>query len=137
MTWGTVYSGLVSYLETALGGVSGVSVYTGTPPLALNFPCAVINPSAVRMRILDYDAYRAEAGFDVMVFVRDVNPSDWVSEVCSVLNSCLDAIIADRTMGGNAQDIHEADYVPGEIRFSSKIFYGGVLRIRCWLRYEP
>lgn len=103
----------------------------------LSFPCAVISPSAVRMRSLDFGAYRAEAGFDIMVIVRDVSPSDWLSEVCAVMNGVVEAVLSDRTMGGYAMDVHEVDYAPGEIRFGAKIFYGGVVRVRCWLRYEP
>ena len=40
----------------------------------------------------------------------------------------VDAILADRTLGGKVADIIPSSFAPGEIKFENKLFYGGEIR---------
>ena len=47
------------------------------------------------------------------------------SEASGVLGDVVDAVLADRTLGGAAKDVCPVGFAPGEIKFKDKLFYGG------------
>jgi hypothetical protein len=76
----------------------------------------------------------------VVMVIREYAPKDWFVDVISVMGDVVDAILADRTLGGVAFDCAPTGFAPGEIRFSEvedKLFYGGVVRFEAVVHYEP
>jgi hypothetical protein len=45
----------------------------------------------------------------------------------------VDAVLADRTLGGKVADCIPLGFAPGEIKFDNKLFYGGEVRFQAVL----
>jgi hypothetical protein len=49
----------------------------------------------------------------------------------------VDALLADRTLGGAAFDCIPTGFVPGEIKFKEASYYGGEVCFEAVVHYEP
>ena len=104
-------------------------------------PKAVINsePSPISQAAMG-EMLEVKVRGSVILVIREYAPRDWFSDVISVMGDVVDAILADRTLGGVAFDCAPTGFAPGEIRFSEvedKLFYGGVVRFEAVVHYEP
>ncbi len=73
----------------------------------------------------------------VLLVILDYEPEDWFAEVITVMGDVVDAILADRSLGGAAFDCCPVGFAPGEIKFQDKTLYGGVVRWEAMVNYEP
>lgn len=73
----------------------------------------------------------------VVLVILEYEPKDWFTEIISLMGDVVDAILADRTLGGVAFDCVPMGFAPGEIKFKDKLFYGGVVRFEAVVHYEP
>jgi hypothetical protein len=105
------------------------------------FPKVVINaePSPVSQAAMG-GLLEVKVRGSVILVIREYAPKDWFTDVISVMGDVVDAILADRTLGGVAFDCYPTGFSPGEIRFTEvedKLFYGGIVRFEAVVHYEP
>jgi hypothetical protein len=75
--------------------------------------------------------------FSVVLVVREYEPKDWFDDVIKVMCDVVDAVLADRTLSGHVKDCLLTGFAPGEIKFQDKLLYGGSIRFKAVLLYEP
>ena len=73
----------------------------------------------------------------IVLVILDYEPKDWFDDIISVMGDVVDALLADRTLGGVVFDSTPSGFAPGEVKFKEKTFYGGVVRWEAVLHYEP
>ena len=73
----------------------------------------------------------------IVLVILEYEPKDWFDDIISVMGDVVDAILADRTLGGAVFDCIPVGFAPGEVKFKEKTFYGGVVRWEATMHYEP
>ena len=101
-------------------------------------PKAIINaePSPITQATLG-SLLQARVNFSVILTILEYAPKDWFTDIISVMADVVDAILADRSLGGKAKDCVPTGFAPGEITFKDKLVYGGVVRFEALLLYQP
>jgi hypothetical protein len=99
-------------------------------------PKAVINalPSTFSQAALG-DVLEVKVNFSVVLVINENEPNDWFQDIIAVMADVVDAVIADRTLGGKAADCVPTSFAPGEIKFENKLFYGGEIRFQALVYY--
>lgn len=102
------------------------------------YPCAVINaePSAICPGEMG-DLLDVGVSFSVVLIVREYEPEDWFADVIAVMGDVVDAVLADRSLGGAVKDCYPIGFAPGEIKFQDKLLFGGVVRFKAVLWFAP
>ena len=75
--------------------------------------------------------------FSVILVIREYEPEDWFDDVIKVMCDVVDSVLAERTLNGHAKDCFLMGFAPGEIKFQDKLLYGGSIRFKAVLLYEP
>ena len=101
-----------------------------------DLPKAIINAEASRISQLAVELLEVRVGFSVVLVILEYEPKDWFTDVISVMGDVVDAVLADRSLGGSAFDCTPTGFVPGEIRFADKLLFGGVVRFEAVVNYE-
>jgi len=93
-----------------------------------DLPKAIINaePSPISQATLG-SRLEVRANFSVILTILEYEPKDWFTDVIEVMADVLDAVLADRSLGGKAKDCTPTSFAPGQIKFETKLFYGGTL----------
>ena len=73
----------------------------------------------------------------IVLVILEYEPKDWFTDIIAVMGDVVDALLADRTLGGVVFDSTPSGFAPGEIKFKEKTFYGGVVRWEAILHYAP
>jgi len=103
-----------------------------------NLPLAIINPTTTTVRsVILGSTIENRIGLDVLIIIRETEPSNWFSDIVSVMADVVDAVLADRTLNGAAKDVAPTRFEPGEIKMMQKLYYGGVVRFEALLHYKP
>ena len=94
-----------------------------------SLPKAIINaePSPIGQAAMGEFLETRVRGSIVLV-ILEYEPEDWFNDIIAVMSDCVDAILADRSLGGVVFDCSPTGFAPGEIKFKEKTFYGGVVR---------
>jgi hypothetical protein len=74
---------------------------------------------------------------NLLVLVRESTPADWFDGIINVMGDVVDAVLADRTLGGAVQDIYPTNFSPGSISYRGKTFYGGQVTLEGVVYFEP
>ena len=103
-----------------------------------NLPKAIINaePSPIARGTMG-SLLKVFVTFTVVLIIREYEPKDWFEDVITVMGEVVDAILADRTLGGLVKDCYPVAFAPGEVKFQDKILYGGDILFKAELWYEP
>lgn len=103
-----------------------------------SLPLAIINPeeTLIEQEVMG-EALLCKINFSVVLIIRETEPTDWFTEILTVLADAFDAIVADRTLNGTVKDTTPTLFSPGEIKMLSKLYYGGVVRFQTQLEYVP
>jgi hypothetical protein len=104
-----------------------------------NYPKAVINaePSDDIKPGAFGQVLEVPVRFSVVLVVREYEPEDWFDDIIKVMCDVVDAVLADRTLSGHVKDCLLTGFAPGEIKFQDKLLYGGSIRFKAVLLYEP
>jgi len=101
-------------------------------------PKAIINAEPASIGPAEMgDMLSVKVNFSVVLVILEYEPKDWFADVISVMGDVVDAVLADRTLGGKAQNCIPTGFAPGEIKFQDKLFYGGVVRFQAEVWYAP
>jgi len=69
--------------------------------------------------------------------IRETEPSNWFTDIISVMGDAMDKILSDRTLNNTVRNIIPTTFGPGEIRTQNKLFYGGVLKFQALMFFTP
>ena len=76
--------------------------------------------------------------FSVVLVIQEYEPKDWFVDVIAPMGDVVDAILADRKLGGKVKDIVPVGFAPGEIKFAdNKVLFGGIVRFQAVLWFSP
>ncbi len=124
--------------EPASGVEAIKSVVLGEQFTFEDLPKAVINaePSPITPCEMG-DLLEVCLNFSVILVIRDYEPADWFEDVIKVMGDVVDAVLADRTLDGKVKDCYPVGFAPGEIKFQDKLLFGGSIRFKAILWFEP
>ncbi len=125
--------------ETPAKGVEAIkTVVLGEQFTYGDLPKAVINadPSPIAPGEMG-NMLDVSVGFSIVLVVQEYEPADWFEDVIKVMGEVVDAVLADRTLDGKLKDCYPVGFAPGEIKFQDKRLFGGVVRFRGVLWFEP
>ena len=133
------FNAFFSQVKSTLQGLSGLEkVVLGEQFRLTELPMAVINPTnSIFAQAEIGDMLENTLEFDVLVVIRETEPSNWFTEIVEPMAEIVDAVLADRTVGGNAKDCVPVSFEPAEIRLANRMYYGGVIRFKALLHYTP
>jgi hypothetical protein len=126
------YKDVFDAAKTAIEKKSSIkSVLLGKQFNYDSLPKAVVNalPSGISQGAFG-DLLEVKVSFSVILVISEYEPKDWFQDIISVMADAVDAILADRTLGGKAADCVPVSFAPGEIKFDNKLFYGGEIRFQ-------
>lgn len=101
------------------------------PKAIINAEPAPIAPNTMG-KMLDVKVF-----FSVILAIREYEPKDWFEDVIKPMGDVVDAILADRKLGGVVKDVSPVGFAPGEIKFQDKVLFGGVIRFQAVLWFLP
>ena len=103
-----------------------------------NLPKAIINAEAAPIGQASMgDFLEARVRGSIVLVIREYEPEDWFTDIISVMGDVMDALLADRTLGGVCFDSTPTGFAPGEVKFKDKMYYGGVVRWEAIMHYAP
>ena len=133
------YKAVFDQIEAVISGLANISqIVTGRRFRVQSLPLAIINPRETKISQAEIgDMLQNEIEFDVILIVRETEPTDWFAEVLDPLGDVVDAILADRTLNGTVKDVIPTLFSPGEITFQNRLYYGGLARFSALMFYTP
>jgi len=101
-------------------------------------PKAIINaePAPVGQASMG-DFLEARVRGSIILVILEYEPKDWFKDIIAVMGDVVDALLADRSLGGACFDSTPTGFAPGEIKFKEKVFFGGVVRWEAIVHYAP
>ena len=134
----TSYKDVFDAVKSAIETKSAIkSVLLGEQFTYGSLPKAVINalPSPISQGALG-ELLEVKVNFSVILVINEYEPKDWFVDIIAVMADVVDAVLADRTLGGKAADVIPTSFAPGEIKFENKLFYGGEIRFQGVIYYS-
>ena len=133
-----LYYNVFTAVKNSLENVSAISqVNLGEALRVQNLPLAVISPRETSLeRAAFQHVLNVRIGFDVTILIRETEPSDWFSDIVSVMCNCFDALMANDTLNGTVKGLTPTLFTPGEITALRKLYYGGLLRFEAFTVYS-
>ena len=101
-----------------------------------SLPKAIINaePSPIGQAAMgEFTETRVRGS--IVLIILEYEPEDWFNDIIAVMGDCVDAILADRSLGSVVFDCSPTGFAPGEIKFKEKTYFGGVVRWEAILHY--
>ena len=125
--------------ETPASGVESLkTVVLGEQFTFGGLPKAIINAEPASVEPLEMgETLKVKVNFSVVLVILEYEPADWFEDIIDVMGDVVDAVLADRTLGGAAEDCVLTGSAPGEVKFRDKLFYGGVVRFRAEVWHAP
>jgi hypothetical protein len=133
------YKAVFDRVKTDLQAVSSLkNVVLGEQFRVMDVPMAVINPEETPIKQGAFGSLlENKINFVVIVMIRETEPANWFTDVLAPMGDVMDAVLADRSLGGTVKDTTPTLFSPGEIKTQGKLWYGGVLRFQCLLHFAP
>jgi len=103
-----------------------------------DLPMAVINPEPTDISQAVFGSMlENKISFSVVLMIRETEPTNWFTDIVSVMGDVVDKILTDRTLNGTVKDAIPTFFSPGEIRTGNKLYFGGVIRFSALLFFTP
>ncbi len=131
----TSYKEVFDAVKAAIETKSSIkSVLLGEQFSYGQLPKAVVNalPSPISQGTLG-ELLEVKVNFSVILIINEYAPKNWFQDIITVMADVVDAVLADRTLGGKVVDVIPTSFAPGEIKFENKLFYGGEIRFEALL----
>jgi len=135
----TEYKAVFDAVKSKISTKSSIkTVVLGEQFTVGGLPKAIINaePSPISQATLG-SRLQVKVNFSVVLVVLEYEPKDWFKDIVSVMADVVDAVLADRSLGGKAKDCIPVGFAPGEIKFQDKLLYGGAVQFEALLHYLP
>ena len=133
------YKAVFDQVKTDLQAVSSLkNVVLGEQFRLTEMPMAVINPEPTEISQATFGSMlENKIGFSVVLMIRETEPSNWFTDIVSIMGDAVDKILSDRTLNSTVKDVLPTFFSPGEIRTQGKLYYGGVVRFEALLLFMP
>jgi hypothetical protein len=133
------YKTIFDRIKAGLEAVSSIkNVVLGEQFKVTNLPMAVVNPEETEISQAAFGSMLTNnINFSVVLVIRETEPTNWFTDIVSVMGDALDKILTDRTLNNTVKDVVPTFFSPGEIRTGGKLFYGGVIRFRALAYFSP
>jgi len=133
------YKAVFDRVKSTLENVSSIKqVVLGERFKLHTLPLAIVNPGETGISQAEIGTLlQCSIGFDIILVIRSTEPEDWFQDILAVMGDVVDALLADRTLGGAVKDVKPVTFTPGEIRFTEKLYYGGLVGFEALLFYSP
>lgn len=133
------YKAVFDQVKADLEAVSSIkAVVLGEQFRLTELPLAIINPEPTEISQATFGSMLDnKIGISTVLVVRETEPSNWFTDIISVMGDAMDKILSDRTLNNTARDIIPTAFGPGEIRTQNKLFYGGVLKFQALMFFTP
>jgi hypothetical protein len=133
------YKAVFDKVKNDLQAVSSIkNVVLGEDFRVADVPMAVINPEHTEINQGAFGSLlENKINFSVIVIIRETEPTNWFTDVLAPMGDVMDAVLADRSLGGTVKDTTPTFFSPGEIRTRGKLWYGGVVRFQALLHFTP
>ena len=133
-----LYNNVFVAVKNSLENVSTIKqVNLGEALRLQNLPLAIISP---RETSLERGAFQhvlnVRISFDIVIIIRETEPSDWFNEIISIMCDAFDALMSDDTLGGTVKGLTPTLFAPGEITALNRLYYGGLLRFEAFTVYS-
>lgn len=103
-----------------------------------DLPMAVINPEPTDISQAVFGSMlECKITFSVVLMIRETEPTNWFTDIVSVMGDVVDKILTDRTLNRTVKDAIPTFFSPGEIRTGNKLYYGGVVRFEALMFFTP
>ena len=106
-------------------------------------PKATINPIPGPITSLSHDNFlNVTIRGVITVAIQEYKPKDWFNDVILPMGAVVDAILADRKLGGACKDCVTTEFAPGEIKFKDasgkdRLLYGGDIFFEATVWFSP
>ena len=133
------YKAVFDRVKADLEAVSSIkSVVLGEQFRLTDLPLAIINPEPTEISQATFGSMLDnKIGVSIVLVIRETEPSNWFTDIISVMGDAMDKILSDRTLNNTVRDIMPTVFGPGEIRTQNKLFYGGVLKFQALMFFTP
>jgi hypothetical protein len=133
------YKAVFDQVKTDLETVSSLkNVVLGEQFRLAEMPMAIINPESTEISQATFGSMlENKIGFSVVLMIRETEPSNWFTDIVSIMGDVVDKILSDRTLNSAVKDVLPTFFSPGEIRTQGKLYYGGVVRFEALLLFTP
>lgn len=134
-----IYKGFFDAFKTKMEEIEALKqVVLGERFKLANLPLAIINPTETMISQEHIGSkLRLTVSFDVILVIRETEPEDWFENILTVMASVVDKVLQDRTVNEKCKDIIPVRFMPGEVRFADKMYYGGLIEFRALIFYSP
>ena len=130
-----VFDQVKAYLE-AIASIK--SVVLGEQFKVTSLPMAVVNPEPTDIAEAVFGSMlENKIKLSVILMIRETEPSNWFTDIVSVMGDVVDKILADRGLNGTVEDVIPTFFSPGEIRTQGKLYYGGVVKFSALIFFTP
>lgn len=138
----TQYKAVFDAVKAAIATKTSIkTVILGEHFTVGKLPKAIINAEPAPIAPLEMgDTLDVKVNVSVVLVILEYEPKDWFTDIIKVMGDVVDAVLADRTLGGKAKDCIPTGFAPGEIKFpeiKDKLFYGGTIMFQAVLWYTP
>ena len=133
------YKAVFDALKTAIETKESIkTVILGEQFSHGSLPKAIVNPDPSPIGQASMGTFlETRVRGSIVLVILEYEPKDWFTDIISVMGDVVDALLADRTVGGTCFDLTPTGFSPGEVKFHDKVFYGGVVRWEASLHYAP
>jgi len=112
------------------------NVILGEPLKLTKLPVAIINPTRTSIAQIALERkFENTIGFTVLLLIRESEPSNWFTDIITVMADVVDALLTDHTLNGIVVDVAPVSFEPGRIKIMQKVYYGGMVRFEAKLCY--
>lgn len=133
------YKAVFDRVKADLEAVSSIkAVVLGEQFRLTDLPLAIINPEPTEISQATFGSMLDnKIGISIVLMIRETVPSNWFTDIISVMGDAMDKILSDRTLNNTVRDVIPTVFGPGEIRTQNKLFYGGVLKFQALTFFTP
>jgi hypothetical protein len=133
------YKALFDQVKVDVQAITSIkNVVLGEQFKVTDLPMAVINPEPTDISQAVFGSMlECKITFSVVLMIRETEPSNWFTDIVSVMGDVIDKILTDRTLNATVKDVLPTFFSPGEIRTQNKLYYGGVIRFSALLFFTP
>lgn len=133
------YKAMFDQLKAFLQTLSSIkNVVLGENFKVGDLPMAVINPEPTDISQGAFGTIlENKITFSVILMIRETEPTNWFTDIVSIMGDVVDKVLSDRTLNGTVNDVLPIFFSPGEIRTQNKLYFGGVVRFEALLFFAP
>jgi hypothetical protein len=133
------YKAVFDQVKTDLEAISNIkTVVLGEQFKLTELPMAIISPEPTEIKQAAFGGMLDnKISISIVIMIRETEPSNWFTDIVSVMGDVVDKILSNRALNGTVKDVAPTFFSPGEIRTQGKLYYGGIVRFEALTLFSP